>query len=405
MPSNGTKDSIDASTTLADPKTAKAPDPSGAKVAEPNAAKEPAMAAESLRELVTRVRQRYDTQTTWTVGALVAVGTLVFGSLPFANAAGQDFFPLFGDTLGGGLFLSAIGIGLVLWARSRTLEPQDASLGELQMTLARFDASKMTWWKNGFLRWFRPTVDANYEIYRILESDDANAHLGPGISGRTPAEKVKALVRRIGELESTSLDHTKDVAGDEAGRALARTALADVASALKQRAADAGSPSRWLELQNGHIGRLAESGRQQVAKGRGDAELEIYLGHRELLLAESAIAQVRGTFRAGRMLLLVGGLLTLLGAAIYTADLPAKAGAPAATPPALGTATPITVAVRPGNTRLDSGCRGTLAGYRLAPTGEITQAGRDGPFTVFVTSPATCTGQIEFAEDEADGIP
>ncbi|GLZ49110.1 hypothetical protein Acsp06_52950 [Actinomycetospora sp. NBRC 106375] len=385
-------------------------------------------AAISTDSILRSVRERYDSQTKWIVGALVAVGALVFGSLPFTNAVSQPLtlrgFP-FG--LAWGLVFAALGISVVLWARSRTLEPEDASLGELLRTLAYFakpsSESRLPIW----LRWagwvwrvhvrprFGPTVAANKKIYDILDGPEAGAHLGPELDGETPTEKVRELIRKIGYLEGEVFRSSGQVAREDARRAFASVAVSELGAAVKARpstpegkvaAADATSLSSWRSSHSQFVDRLRGtegfSARENLEARRN--ALGTYLAHRDLLLAESAIAQIRGSFRAGRTLLLLGGLLTLFGAAIYTSSLPADSSSDekpaAATGPLLQPGTPITVTIASTVGRIDSACRrGGLQGYLLSPSPPPPAADRDGPFTAFIVTPG-CSGEITIAEDE-----
>ncbi|MEM9131467.1 MAG: hypothetical protein AAF962_06380 [Actinomycetota bacterium] len=52
------------------------------------------------------------------------------------------------------------------------------------------------------------------------------------------------------------------------------------------------------------------------------ASLEAHLAHRRLLLEESAVSQVRGTFRLARLILVAGALCLAVGATGYAISLP-----------------------------------------------------------------------------------
>ncbi len=65
--------------------------------------------------------------------------------------------------------------------------------------------------------------------------------------------------------------------------------------------------------------------RQRAAAARlakTDAMLDVHLFHRDLIIEESGVTQIRGTFRLARWILAVAGILTALGATLYAFGLP-----------------------------------------------------------------------------------
>ncbi|MCU1404654.1 MAG: hypothetical protein JWQ43_957, partial [Glaciihabitans sp.] len=122
-----------------------------------------------------------------------------------------------------------------------------------------------------------------------------------------------------------------------------------------------------------------------------DKTRELYLSHRELLLNESAVSQLRGTFAVVRRLLFFGALLTLLGGITY---------ASAVANPHLNSGIDARVLVTAKAesdswTELEE-CRGDAPGditglSALLKDSDDADGLQDGPFTI-VTTQANCAG-------------
>lgn len=147
----------------------------------------PQGAADSTTDEIAQVRKKYDGMLRWMVGVFSAVGLLIFGTLPFTDLQGIDWEPA-----AIGLSVAGTGLAVVIWATTKGLEPQDASLGELSMS---FEA--LNRWTQ--FRWLQPRKKAIARLESILNTGEREAHLGPGI--RT----VPELIGRLADLESMVL--------------------------------------------------------------------------------------------------------------------------------------------------------------------------------------------------------
>ena len=262
---------------------------------------------------------RYRSATRWLIGAVAAVGLALFGSVAFTD----------GDPLSGwrwaGLLLAAVGLAVILLAATLVFEPEDASLGEL---VADFDKVDRGSWRKYHPRWI-----AIAQLKAILEGSEKQAHLGAGL------EKVQDLITRIGEQETARVEPAKAVA--RARRVLAdRTTRREVAekrldALVKARAAATGLQGPPAGELDAAIARAARSVRGELtAEARAHAsltralrelaEVDVPLGvdmlHRSVILDESAVAQVRGTFRLSRPVLLIGAMAALVGSLVYLTD-------------------------------------------------------------------------------------
>jgi len=293
-------------------------------------------------------RKKYDTLIRWILGTFGAIGLLIFGSVPFTNLTDVDFWP------GGVLGLAIVGLGLsvVVWASTIGFEPQDASLGELSESIKTAAKAKC------FL-WWRPRARANQNLAEVLSGIEGEAHLGPGI------RSVDQLILRIGQLERDLLkagvawdggDAVEPVllaatpgppstppASGGGGWATSSASLSEIASVARLQLDESAiamtallsyhkdSPADSTEgfagaissecVRQSELRELLPSADNVRASGEVAAikqSLNLYLSHRELLLQESAIAQLRGTFRFVRGFLFLGALLTLSGGIFYT---------------------------------------------------------------------------------------
>jgi hypothetical protein len=375
-----------------------------------------AMAAQPLG-MITAARQKYDGIVRWILGLFAAVGTLIFGSLPFTDLNGIKWWPWAGL----GLILAGAGLVIVIWATTKALEPQDATLGELADAFTLITGAEKAdsdGFGRGFCKWFRrqrnkvgPRRRALARLAAIM-ADESTAQLGPGVSD------VRALITRIATLEKlefaarvgwngesdeppaniaensllgqqAKLAPLTEQLSDSYGLLLALTnalrgtttppeATAGAEHPRTTLPATAGPaqlpvvvylqapdkpiqdsppgeedaiPAGWSvwdvgshqdplndrisALLSSSIDRLQERTEQTArtlpgpeisAEALGkhavlQAALDTYLGHRTLVLAESALAQLRGTFRLVRLWLLVGAAATLAGGLMYASAL------------------------------------------------------------------------------------
>jgi hypothetical protein len=136
------------------------------------------------------------------------------------------------------------------------------------------------------------------------------------------------------------------------------------------------------------------------------AALDSYLAHRSLILAESALAQLRGTFRLVRLWLLTGAAATLAGGLMYATALADRPGDTPATAAATSTLTPVhlTVLANTPPWKLLKGCQPSNKGNitalpALLETSDDSDGHHDGPFTAIVTKTA-CPATISVAQGE-----
>jgi hypothetical protein len=149
-------------------------------------APKPSESAPEAADMAVRVRAKYDSMIRWVLGVFTAVGILIFGSVPFTDLKGIAWWPWASC----GLALAGLGLGVVVWATTKGLEPQDASLGEIKDTFTALDESEPRPWK--------PLKRSNWRLKQILAAipNEASAHLGPGVTS------VSGLIVRLGQLES-----------------------------------------------------------------------------------------------------------------------------------------------------------------------------------------------------------
>lgn len=359
--------------------------------------------------------ERYRNAMRWLVGAVAAIGIALFGSAAFIT----------GDPLGSGearwgLALASVGLVGILMAATLVFEPEDASLGELAEDIgrARRKLKRVGW--GGWGEWYRktklflsPRLAATWRLANILEGEEGSAHLGPG---RTT---VRKLIESIGEAEAERAVPAKNLADLRAQLAANVSAREVVAAELKAvldaRSAmdkDAAVPPPAVDTAiaalldgattlrdeaTGHYGQLAA---KQTELAGQDHQLGTDLLHRDLVLSESAVAQLRGTFRLSRRLLLIGALLTLVGAIFYISGVK-------------GTDEPVDQFVRAGTMTVPSASpvADELPGKCLDEPLSVTYFAKATPrrpdaFEITVTAPADCDGTYEIpagrSEDDID---
>lgn len=363
-----------------------------------------------------RARKSYDGLIRWILGVFTAVGLLIFGSIPFSNLEDVPLWDPFGA--GQGLLLAGIGLIVVAWAATTGLEMQDASLGELKRTLGEPPPEKETaeaqtdpkaqerpWWYRFWLSIF-PRKRAAQDLRATLYGEEKEAHLGPDITS------VGALIKRIGDLE-------KAVKADETGETQETVVVSSVA--LKARGEQARAELEVTEKALTELRKQLEntsdnerevilqtiSGQQEryrnllkllpedVVERSGETarclrEREIYLWHRSLLLDESAVSQLRGTFHVVRRWLALGAILTLLGGLMY--------GFALANPNNKGVDSHVlvTVSEKAEAWKTLERCRtgdGEITGLSaLLLSSKDSDGLQNGPFTIVTIEPSPCAG-------------
>jgi hypothetical protein len=284
----------------------------------------------------------------WMTGSVALLGVLLFGSGPFLTGGTLKHpFSKGGWPVTVGLALIAIGLISSIIAATRVYEPEDASLGELIESFKELDdpAAVMSPARRESLTRFK----------QIVTGPEASAHLGPDIL------TLESLVATLGELDKTSLAADVERAGNLV-RLDAVTARWGGLSADRKAVQSDLASSRDRVVKNDEIGYAAvEQARRRntemlmarleridVALSEADAELvaaqqalavvetkvaqieskrQTYLAHRTIVLGESVVAQMRGTFRSARTTLAAGALFTLVGGVLYVSGLSEKDGA------------------------------------------------------------------------------
>ncbi|MFI6149326.1 hypothetical protein [Streptomyces sp. NPDC051109] len=289
----------------------------------------------------------------------------------------------------------------------------------------------------------------------MLSGDEKEAHLGPGMTS------ISHLIRELGELGRTLLrQETEAARRDDVLKALDGAVSAHLATLveLRQQADDVGrlantnaNKPRLIDELDRRIQResaayaaavnerarrarqleederVARQAPQLDAAAQGataasntppagavpqgsppdddtlsatQTRLNTYYAHRAMVLVQSAMMQMRGTFRLARILMVIGALLTLGGGSLYAYVLPAEASEKSSTQ---GTerqpATAAAVTVNPGTdtaAQLPATCVGRpLKALRLDPK----VPPRNGPFEVVVIDPE-CPGALTVPRDQ-----
>ncbi|TLM80977.1 hypothetical protein FDW83_18060 [Pseudarthrobacter sp. NamE2] len=261
------------------------------------------------------------------------------------------------------------------------------------------------WWR---WLWIAAPRRASHELWETLYGPESEAHLGPGVTS------VSGLISKIGQLEKEVM--ADETGGNESSIALkaigdqARVELqvAEKALAELRRQQDDASEERKPQISaeiraqeeryRGLVDLLPTSA---VVKKAGQTavklrERERYLWHRRLLLEESAVAQLRGTFRLVRGWLAIGAGLILVGGVLYAYAV--------SNPEDKGLNSHVLVNVPQGTEAWKAleKCRsdeGDIVGMdALLLSSDDADGLQNGPFT-FVAIPGTCAGtKVEIGE-------
>lgn len=308
-----------------------------------------------LLDMVKAAVERYRTTVTWIVTSYAAVLVVLIGTAPFAGLGDLSGLELFVAAVG--LLVAGLGAITGIYAASRVLEPEDASLGELSLGKAKTKPGKSRLFAR--VRWFlRDEVEAvNEQAMWGLFAEESKAYFGTSTS--TPNDAVRELIKAI------------DMASDKLRDARVELAQADDASRPEKERAVAAAKVCYDD---------------SVAR-------------RERTLAVAVSHQVRGKYLSSRRTLLVGGTLVLLGTLGYLSQVAANAddeptAATASAPEALA---PVEVRLQPDTgtgLEVTAGGRGCLGGrmatdQKLIGPGFVRgQASAKGPWDVAMLPPA-----------------
>ncbi|QYG93458.1 hypothetical protein HC251_14190 [Iamia sp. SCSIO 61187] len=266
--------------------------------------------------------ERYRNAMRWLIGAVGAIGLALFGSVAFTKGD-----PL-ADRRWVGLAVAGTGLTFMLRAATLVFEPEDASLGELEADFDRL---------NGPLGWFRSRIGrgrAMRHLKKMLTGTEASAHLGPEV------ESVSELIKEIAALEKgrnefvgcvVDARRTLDDATSRRSTAenqisalvttrSAATSLSDEAAKAIDTAIEAASRGAIAARQDEDDARNALRDALRALEEK-DIPLGRHMLHRSVVLDESGVAQMRGTFRAARSTLLLGSVATLVGTLLYLAGI------------------------------------------------------------------------------------
>lgn len=281
-----------------------------------------------------RARESYQRTARWMLAAFAAVGIVIFGSLPFAAIADVDVSWPGSLLLVGGLVLAVAGIVAAVVAVSLVSEPEDASLGELDRDLRAVSGGTFRFGPDGcpvlavgrFRAWWNPRLASRMELALILHGPEAGAHLGPCLGDRPT---VDLLIKKLGELEERHARLAPAVARLTVGVETHTARVAELGALVETLRAQPPAP-RLDEAVAEYGTAVAALGaartalaEEKAALAAVDSELALYHDHRDLVIAESSVLQLRGTFRLARRVLAVAAMLTLLGGTAYALSLPA----------------------------------------------------------------------------------
>ncbi len=376
-------------------------------------------------QMATTARQSYQKTARWMLAALAAVGVLIFGSLPFAAIANVKLTWPAAAWLIGGLLIAVAGIVTAIIAVSLVNEPEDASLGELDSdlkTLQKTDEKGFIWINNKpvikinkLQTLWNPRLAARVELVKILHGEESSAHLGPNLEESDRPASVTSLIKKLGALESdharlapTVAKHTVAVESYEKRTAELTKLLEELRNTKTAQNTELNAASSMYTAAATKLDQeRATLTTKQQELAETDNQLKLYHDHRDLVLAESAVMQLRGTFRLARRILAIAAMLTLIGGTTYALSLPGatpkqEPQQTATTPPpkAYTRGLPATVVVHEGTktaTELPKDClekplKAIWPGNNPLPT-------ETGPFTAVVTDP-TCPGQLTVPKGE-----
>lgn len=382
-------------------------------------------------------RQSYQKTARWMLAAFAAVGVLIFGSLPFAAIANVELTWPASLWLVGGLVVAVAGIVSAVAAVSLVSEPEDASLGELDCDLREIqktDDKGFVWvkgrpvlTKNKLAAMWNPRLASRIELVNIVHGPDSSAHLGPNLEADDRPASVTNLIKKLGELESEHANLAPTVAKHTVSVESYEKRVADLGKLLAElRERQTEQPDTGLDNEIGTASAMFRAAATKLDSARAaliteeqklaeiDGQLKLYHDHRALVLAESGVMQLRGTFRLARRILSIAAVLTLFGGTAYALSLPGATtptqSAAAANPPATTSTTPppppytaglpATVVIHGGTTAardLPRDCVDKELPALWLGTNRIPPA--TGPFTVVITT-TPCTGEVTVPRGE-----
>lgn len=285
-----------------EPETGDAPTKKAAEAADEEVKTDPYAPFEMARQAI----DRYRTTVKWIVGAYVAIWTVLVGTAPFAGLGGLDTTGML--IAGGGLLVAGIGALSGIYAASRVLEPEDASLGEL--THPGDESS----------------TRSRLSLRRLLEGDGETrarkrrdelfkaegGYFGPDSGAdRTTSERARDLIEKIQTAEQVYWTKRIAAAGAAEDQRAAKDRDAEVAEL------------RYDQLQ----------------------------ARRSLTLAVAAIYEVRGKYWTSRRLLINGAILVLAGTLMYLSQVVAEEkddeAAAASSPAPAAAVTPARIRLKP----------------------------------------------------------
>jgi hypothetical protein len=333
----------------------------------------------------------------------------------------------------GGLLLAVAGIVSAVIAVSLVSEPEDASLGELDCDLRaiqKTDDKGFVWVKgrpvltvNKLKAMWNPRLASRIELANIVHGPESSAHLGPNLESNERQASVTNLIKKLGELESAHAKLAPVVAKQTVSVESYEKRVADLAKLLEElRRRQTEQEDNKLSTEIGATSSMYSAAATKLDSERAtlttekqklaevDNQLKLYHDHRELVLAEAGVMQLRGTFRLARRVLAVAAVLTLFGGTGYALALPSATTSKQSTetpstptppaPPAYATGLPATVVIHEGTTaarELPRDCVDRPLTAIWVGTGRVPAT--TGPFTAIVTD-TTCTGEIKVAKGE-----
>jgi hypothetical protein len=376
-------------------------------------------------------RESYQKTARWMLAAFAAVGILIFGSLPFAAIAEVELKWPATLLLIGGLLVAVAGIVAAVVAVSLVNEPEDVSLGELDSDLRELqktDDKGFLWINNKpvllvnkLQTAWNPRLATRVELVKILHGKESASHLGPNLEENDRPASVTNLIKKLGELESehakrapTVAKHTVAVESHEKRQADLVTLLEELRTRKAPDTEINAASSMYAAIATKLDSERATLTTKKQELAEIDDQLKLYHDHRDLVLAESGVMQLRGTFKLARRVLAIAAMLTLFGGTAYALSLPgatqeqespkeatqAEPPAPTPPPPAYETGIPATVVVHEGTkaaTELPPECKDRELPAIWLGTGRVPAT--TGPFTVIVTD-AACTGQLTVSKGE-----